>query len=173
MVQLESARLLSTTKSWLDRNVSTSEPNHKNALERVRGFQGGLGEQSQAPLVPWRPQPRCITHSTAQHMRLPPLTEKPEPGQQGWAEHAGIAGLNCGRGIKKRHDRLHTRRAAQTFKPRRAREGRNPLEFSIVPSGVYGGHGMIFASGNPIFQSKNHFLAVFAPGNLLDFSKNW
>ena len=57
--------------------------------------------------------------------------------------------------------------------PRRAREGRNPLELSIVPSGVYGGHGTIFAPENLIFQSKNRFLAVFAPGNLLDFSKNW
>ncbi|MDY2792793.1 MAG: hypothetical protein SOT76_08645, partial [Eubacteriales bacterium] len=58
-------------------------------------------------------------------------------------------------------------------KPRRAREGRNPLELSIAPSGVYGGHGSIFAPENLIFQSKNRFLAVFAPGNLLDFSKNW
>ena len=58
-------------------------------------------------------------------------------------------------------------------KPRRAREGRSPFELSIVPSGVYGGHGAIFAPENPIFQSKNRFLAVFAPGNLLDFSKNW
>ena len=31
----------------------------------------------------------------------------------------------------------------------------------------------IFAAGNPISQSKNRFLAVFAPGNLKDFSKNW
>ena len=47
------------------------------------------------------------------------------------------------------------------------------LKASIVPSGVYGGHGAIFAAENPIFQSKNRFLAVFAPGNLKDFSKNW
>ena len=65
-------------------------------------------------------------------------------------------------------------RGGQTVEnPRRAREGRNPLELSIAPSGVYGGHGTIFAPENPIFQSKNRFLAVFAPGNLLDFSKNW
>jgi len=38
---------------------------------------------------------------------------------------------------------------------------------------MYGGHGKIFAAENPIFQSKNRFLAVFAPGNLKDFSKNW
>ena len=57
--------------------------------------------------------------------------------------------------------------------PRRAREGRSPLELSIAPSGVYGGHGTIFAPENLIFQNKNRFLAVFAPGNLLDFSKNW
>ena len=30
---------------------------------------------------------------------------------------------------------------------------------------MYGGGGTIFASENPIFQSKNRFLAVFAPGN--------
>ena len=30
-----------------------------------------------------------------------------------------------------------------------------------------------FCAENLIFQSKNRFLAVFAPGNLLDFSKNW
>ena len=66
------------------------------------------------------------------------------------------------------------KKAPQTVKnPRRAREGRNPLELSIVPSGVYGGHGTFFAPENLIFQSKNRFLAVFAPGNLLDFSKNW
>ena len=39
--------------------------------------------------------------------------------------------------------------------------------------GVYGGRGTIFAEENLIFQSKNRFLAVFAPGNLKDFSKNW
>ena len=65
-------------------------------------------------------------------------------------------------------------RLVQTVKkPRRALEGRSPLELSIVPSGVYGGRGAIFAPENLIFQSKNRFLAVFAPGNLLDFSKNW
>ncbi|MDD7412960.1 MAG: hypothetical protein PUK86_07030, partial [bacterium] len=47
------------------------------------------------------------------------------------------------------------------------------LELPIAPSGVYGGRGTIFAPENPIFQSKNRFPAVFAPGNLLDFSKNW
>ncbi len=65
-------------------------------------------------------------------------------------------------------------RGGQTVKkPRRAREGRSPFELSIVPSGVYGGHGTLFAPENPIFQRKKRFLAVFAPGNLLDFSKNW
>ena len=58
-------------------------------------------------------------------------------------------------------------------KPGRAREGRNPLESPIVPSGVHGGHGTIFASENPIFQSINRFSAVFALENLQDFSKNW
>ncbi|MDD7412950.1 MAG: hypothetical protein PUK86_06975 [bacterium] len=42
-----------------------------------------------------------------------------------------------------------------------------------MASGMYGGHGAIFAPENPIFQGKKRFLAVFAPGNLLDFSKNW
>ena len=58
-------------------------------------------------------------------------------------------------------------------KTRRAREGRSPLDIPIVPSGVYGGHGAIFAAENLIFQSKNRFPAVFAPENLKDFSKNW
>ena len=39
------------------------------------------------------------------------------------------------------------------------------LSLLIVPGGVYGGGGAIFASENPIFQSKNRFLAVSAPGN--------
>ena len=30
---------------------------------------------------------------------------------------------------------------------------------------VYGGDGAIFAPENPIFQSKNRFFAVSAPGN--------
>ena len=51
--------------------------------------------------------------------------------------------------------------------------GPKPSRFLIVPGGVYGGCGAIFAAENPIFQSKNRFLAVFAPGNLKDFSKNW
>ena len=43
-------------------------------------------------------------------------------------------------------------RLVQTVKkPRRAREGRSPLELSIVPSGVYGGRGAIFAPENLIF----------------------
>ena len=40
-----------------------------------------------------------------------------------------------------------------------------PSVLIIVPGGVYGGNGAIFASGNPISQSKNRFLAVSAPGN--------
>ena len=43
----------------------------------------------------------------------------------------------------------------------------------IVPGGVYGGDGAIFAEENPIFQSKNRFLAVSAPENPQDFSGNW
>ena len=52
VVQLESSRLPAPTKSWLDRDVSLSELNHGTAFGGVRGSQGGLGEQSQAPLVP-------------------------------------------------------------------------------------------------------------------------
>ena len=48
-----------------------------------------------------------------------------------------------------------------------------PFRASIVPGGVYGGGGAIFASENPIFQSKNRFLAVSAPENPQDFSGNW
>ena len=36
--------------------------------------------------------------------------------------------------------------------------------FLIVPGGVYGGCGAIFAAENPIFQSKNRYLADFAAG---------
>ena len=43
--------------------------------------------------------------------------------------------------------------------------GTKPFRVSIVPGGVYGGDGAIFASENPIFQSKNRFLAVSAPEN--------
>ena len=50
--------------------------------------------------------------------------------------------------------------------------GPKPSRISIVHGGVYGGDGTIFAAENPIFQSGNRFLAVFAPGNLKDFSKN-
>ena len=46
-------------------------------------------------------------------------------------------------------------------------------ELPIVPSGVHGGRGAIFAAENLIFQSKNRFIAVFAPENPKDFSKNW
>ncbi|MDD7412806.1 MAG: hypothetical protein PUK86_06250, partial [bacterium] len=62
--------------------------------------------------------------------------------------------------------RQPARRLRLSKNPRRAREGRSPLELPIAPSGVYGGRGTIFAPENPIFQSKNRFLAVFAPGNL-------
>ena len=62
---------------------------------------------------------------------------------------------------------------AHTQKPLESSRGPKPSRISIVPSGMYGGYGRIFAAENPIFQSKNRFLAVFAPGNLKDFSKNW
>ena len=58
-------------------------------------------------------------------------------------------------------------------KKQESSRGAKPSRTLIVPSGVYGGYGAIFAAENPIFQSKNRFPAVFAPGNLKDFSKNW
>ena len=56
---------------------------------------------------------------------------------------------------------------------KRAPCGTEPFRASIVPGGVYGGDGAIFAEENPIFQSKNRFLAVSAPENPQDFSGNW
>ena len=47
--------------------------------------------------------------------------------------------------------------------PWRVREGRSSLELLIVPGGMYGGRGTIFAAENLIFQSKNRFLAVLRP----------
>ena len=38
-----------------------------------------------------------------------------------------------------------------------------------MPGGVYGGQVTIFAADTLILQSKNRFLAVFAPENLKDF----
>ena len=73
-----------------------------------------------------------------------------------------------------RKGRMPTAYALQTVeKPLESSRGPKPSRISIVPSGMYGGHGRIFAAENPIFQSKNRSLAVFAPGNLKDFSKNW
>ena len=50
-------------------------------------------------------------------------------------------------------------------KPTESSRGPKPSRISIVPSGVYGGRGTIFAAENLIFQSKNRFLADFAPGD--------
>ena len=67
-----------------------------------------------------------------------------------------------------------TWRKVQTVKkPLESSRGPQPSRISIVPGGVYAGGGVIFESGNPISQSKNHFIAVFAPGNPKDFSENW
>lgn len=43
--------------------------------------------------------------------------------------------------------------------------GPKPSRLLIESGGVYGGCGRIFAAENPIFQSKNRFLADFAPGD--------
>ena len=54
----------------------------------------------------------------------------------------------------------------QTVKtPWESARGPKPFRAPIVPGGVYGGDWAIFAAENPIFQSKNRFLAVFAPEN--------
>ena len=54
----------------------------------------------------------------------------------------------------------------QTVKnPEESARGPKPFRALIVPGGVYGGDGVIFAPENPIFQSKNRFLAVSAPEN--------
>ena len=55
------------------------------------------------------------------------------------------------------------RGGAQTVE--KSKRGAKPFRASIVPGGVYGGDGAIFAAENPIFQSKNRFFAVSAPGN--------
>ena len=47
------------------------------------------------------------------------------------------------------------------------------LSFQSCPAACAAGAGRLKAAENLIFQSKNRFLAVFAPGNLKDFSKNW
>ena len=50
-------------------------------------------------------------------------------------------------------------------KPPESSRGPKPSRLLIEPGGVYGGCGRIFAAENPIFQSKNRFLADFAPGD--------
>ena len=47
------------------------------------------------------------------------------------------------------------------------------LDRRIVPGGMNVGDVRIFATENPIFQSKNPYLTVSAPGNPQDFSGNW
>ena len=51
--------------------------------------------------------------------------------------------------------------------------GPQPSRTTIAPGGVYGGRGRMFAAENSIFQSKHPYIAIFVPGNLNDFSKNW
>ena len=92
------------------------------------------------------------------------LLVRPSPG-----ERERAAALSRGR---KGRDRPG--RAPQTVKkPLESSRGPQPSRISIVPGGVYAGGGVIFALGNFISQSKNHFIAVFAPGNPKDFSENW
>ena len=57
-------------------------------------------------------------------------------------------------------------------KPLESSAGLAALSTLIAPSDMCGGRVDIFASGNPISQSKNIFLAVSTPGNPQDFSGN-
>ena len=50
-------------------------------------------------------------------------------------------------------------------KPRRAREGRSPLELKIELSDMRGERGAILSQGNPISRRENSYLADFAPGD--------
>ena len=52
-----------------------------------------------------------------------------------------------------------------TVKPQESARGPKPFRTSIVPGGVYAGGGR-FLRRKTLFQSKNRFLAVSAPGNL-------
>ena len=49
-------------------------------------------------------------------------------------------------------------------KPLESSRGPEPSRTTIVPGGVNGGDGRVFAVENSIFQSKNRFFAVFAAG---------
>ena len=110
---------------------------------------------------------------------LPPDSTRPHPpyiqvaGGFAWSPPPAL------RPLQARHKWLRIaegspERGAQTVKkPRRAREGRSPFELSIVPGGMYGGHGTVFASENPIFQRKKRFLAGSAPEKSSIFSGDW
>ena len=51
--------------------------------------------------------------------------------------------------------------ANQRFVNDQSARGPKPFRALIVPGGVYGGDGAIFAPENPIFQSKNPFPCSF------------
>ena len=55
-------------------------------------------------------------------------------------------------------------RSQAVEKPLESSRGPEPSRTTIVPGGVNGGDGRIFAAENSIFQSKNRFFAVFAAG---------
>ena len=84
----------------------------------------------------------------------------------------GGIGAADGKSGKIKKTAVHVDRCRLSKNPWKSSRGPQPSRIPIVPGGVYGGDGTIFASENPIFQSKNRFSAVFAPGNLKDFSKN-
>ena len=92
---MELPRLLPTTKSWLARNVSSSEPNHRTALERVRAGQcpvplaaAEATQRRHKTGIASSPGPfggrsrSCIARSTALRLRLQHLTAIPEPGRR-------------------------------------------------------------------------------------------
>ena len=57
--------------------------------------------------------------------------------------------------------------------PQESAKKRKSLRIFIVPDGVHVGGGAVFASRNPISQSKSRFHAVSAPGNPQNFRGNW
>ncbi len=76
---------------------------------------------------------------------------------------------------RKNHFRrtVETHRSQSAKSPRRAREAEALSHINRSRRPARRERVLIFASGNPISQSKNRFLAVSAPGNPKDFSGNW
>ena len=93
------------------------------------------------------------------------------PLEQNWGIYKPIR--REGELERKRTKEARLLRPRLSKNPWRAREGQSPLEFQSCPAACTVGTGGFLRRKIPFFQSKNRFLAVFAPGNLKDFSKNW